>query len=260
MENIFEDEEPKTSASNQLGHLHRKLFLLVFAVALLVQGMLGVEKGVNDYYRWLAGSFKVILTVDEPATQEQLDAWQAELAQQEAVAQVRLFTPQEALAVVRHQNPQVADSLLALGQNQMPAYFELRLKEQAFYNVRALTDAWAARYEAFSVQVSHAQATLLFYAGLAAKLLRGLGILALISFLAFMFLVEAAPYPQENAWSGLAAGLLAGVLSGVILAVGLYPLGLLTDFWVYATSWHRQVAVLVFSGLLGWSFSKWQKF
>lgn len=260
MENIFEEEAPQKPRSNQIGHLHRKLFLLVFAIVLLVQGLLGVEKGISDYYCWLASSFKIILTVEEPASQEQLTAWQTELARQEAVDQVRLFTPQEALAVVRHQNPQLADSLLALGKNQMPAYFELRLKEQAFCNVRALTDNLSARYEHFSVQVSQAQATLLFYTGLAAKLLRGLSILALISFLAFMFLVEAAPYPQENAWSGLLAGALAGVLSAVLLAVVLYPLGLLTDFWVYATSWHRQVAVLVFSGLLGWTFSKWQKF
>ena len=260
MENIFEEEEPKTSRPSQMGHLHRKLFLLVFAIALLVQGLLGVEKGINDYYHWLADSFKVILTVEGSPTPEQLDGWQAELARQDEVEQVRLFTPQEALAVVRHQNPQLAESLLALGKNQMPSYFELRLKEKAFYNVRALTDDWAARYEHFSVQVSHTHATLLFYTGFAAKLLRGLEILALIGFLAFMFLVEAAPYPQENAWNGLLAGVLAGLLSAVLLAVVLYPLGLLTDFWVYVTSWHRQVAVLVFSGLLGWTFSKWQKF
>lgn len=260
MKNIFETEEKPVPHSNQIAHLHRRLCLLVFALALLLQGLLSVEKSVGDYYQWLAQSFKIILTVEVPANQEQLTSWQAELAQQPEVDQVRVFSADEALAVVRHQNPQLVDSLLALGKNQMPPYFELVPKEQSFYNVGAWTDTLAAKYENLSLHYSHQQATLLFYTGLAAKLLRGLGILVLISFLAFMFLVEAAPYPQEHALSGFVAGLVAGLVAAGLLAAVLYPMGVLVDFWNYATSWHRQVLVLVFSGLMGWTLSKWQKF
>ncbi len=260
MENIFEEKEKPTPRSNQVGHLHRKLFLLVFAVALLAQGLLGVEKGLGDYYRWVANSFKMVVTIETLPSQEQAEQWQEQLAALPGVEHVRFFSPQEALAVVRHQNPQLVDSLLLLGKNQMPAYFELTFHEHAFYNVQALADTLPTRIENAVVYYNASQARLLFYLALAVKLLRGLGILVLLSFLAFMFLVEAAPYPQPYACSGLLAGLLASLLAAGLLAGILYPLGVLADFMAYATSWHRQVGVLVFSGLLGWTLSKWQKF
>lgn len=260
MDDNFELEMKEVRTPKQIGHLHRKLFLLVFAVALLAQGWLVVEKGLSDYYRQLAESFKVILTVEGPAEPAQLEEWGQTLNQKEDITSVRLLSPEDALAVVRHKNPQLVESLLQLGKNKMPAYFELTFADSAIANIEPLVDNLDSEYEELTPHYDPSHAQLMFRVGLYAKLLRVLGALALLGFLTFMFLIEAAPYTQQRALSGLLSGLLAGVLSGGFLAAAVYPAGLLTDMLTYFTTWARQGLLIVFCGLLGWALSKWQRF
>lgn len=260
MDEHFELEMKEMRMPKQVGHLHRKVFLFVFSVALLAQGWLMIEKGLSNYYRQLADDFKVILTVDVPAEPAQLEAWGQTLRQKEAITSVRLLSPEDALAVVRHKNPQLVESLLQLGKNQMPAYFELTFKETAMGNIEPLMDHLDSEYEGLSAHYDLSHAQLLFRVGMYAKLLRGIGALALLGFLTFMFLVEAAPYAQQGALGGLLSGLSAGLLSGVLLAGVVYPVGLLADMLPYFTTWSRQGLLIVFCGLLGWALSKWQRF
>ena len=260
MDDNFELEIKQAHTPKQVGHLHRKLFVLVFCVALLAQGWLLVEKGLSSYYHQLADSFKVILTVDGPAEPAQLEEWGQTLNQKEDITSVRLLSPEDALAVVRHKNPQLVESLLQLGQNKMPAYFELTFADAAIANIGPLVDNLGSEYEDLTPHYDMAHAQLMFRAELYAKLLRGLGALILLGFLIFMFLVEAAPFPQQGAWGGVISGVLAGVLSGGLLVGALYPVGLLTDMLPYFTTWPRQILLVVFCGLLGWTLSKWQKF
>ena len=260
MDELFEPELKEVHAPKQLGHLYRKLFLLVLAIALLAQGLLLVEKGLNTYYEQLKDSFKVIFTVDGEASTEQLKEWGQTLNQKEDIATVRLFSPEDALAVVRHKNPQLVDSLLLMGKNQMPSYFEITLVPSAVRNVGPLVDNLAAEYESLTPHYNAQHARLLFYAGLYTKLLRVLGVVSLLCFLGFMFLVEAASSKYAHGLGGLFAGLLAAVVSAGLMAAVLYPAGILTDTLTLFTTWHRQVLLLVFCGLMGWTLSKWQKF
>ena len=260
MDQHVELETAKMRMSKQIGHLYRKLFLLVFCVALLAQGWLVVEKGLSTYYHQLAQDFKVILTVDGPAEPAQLEEWGKTLNQKEDITSVRLLSPEDALTVVRHKNPQLVESLLQLGKNKMPAYFELTFTEGAIANIEPLVHNLDSEYEILTAHYDIFHAQLMFRVGLYAKLLRVFGALALLGFLTFMFLVEAAPYTEQRAFSGLFSGLLAGVLSGGLLVAVLYPVGLLTDMLPYFTTWPRQILLVVFCGLLGWTLSKWQRF
>ena len=262
MDELFEETKPqkKHPRSKQVGHLYRKLFLLVFAIALVAQALLFVDKGLGDYYNTLKESFKVILTVDTPADSTVLEQWGQTLNQKQDILSVRLLSPEDALTVVRHKNPQLVDSLLLMGKNQMPAYFEITLSVPAINNIRPFVDNLDAEYEDLTPHYNEQHAQMLFYVGLAAKIVRVLGGLSLLVLLAFMFLVEAFPYEQGHAWGGLCSGILAGGLSAVVLGALIYPVGPLADVFAYFTTWHRQVLLLVVIGLLGWTFSKWQKF
>ena len=260
MDELFEPELKKESAPKHIGHLYRKLFLLVMSIALLGQGILLVDTGLRNYYQKLASSFKIILTVDGQADSTQLENWEQSLKQKEDITEVRLFSPEDALEVVRHKNPQLVDSLLLMGKNQMPAYFEIEVTSRTLGNIRPFVDNLAAQYEELTPHYNAQHAHLASYTGLYSKLLRALVVLSLLGFLAFMFLVEAAAHQHGHAWGGVAAGLLAALLSaGRVIAV-LYPAGVLGDTVQQFTTWHRQVLVLVFCGLLGWTLSKWQKF
>ena len=66
MDELFEETKPKQrTRSKQVGHLYRKLFLLVFSIALITQALLFVDKGLEDYYNTLKESFKVISCIVE---------------------------------------------------------------------------------------------------------------------------------------------------------------------------------------------------
>ncbi len=244
----------------QVGHLHRKLFLLVFGIMLLGQILLLVDKGLSTYYQLLERSFKVVLTIDSAADQAQLATWGHALTQQAHITSVHLFSPEDALAVVRHKNPQLVDSLLLMGKNQMPAFFEITLAPAAISNIRPFVDNLQVQYKGLVAHYNAEQAQQLFYVGMCNKLLRGLCAGALLAFLAFMFLVEAAPYKHPHWLSGLLSGLLAALVATGVVAVALYPIGLFKEFLtLFVVPW-RQVSLWVSGCLLGWTLSKWQRF
>ena len=249
-------------APKQVFRLHRRLFLLVFAVAVLLQSVVFVDMRLGSYYRELNDSFKVILTVSAQTPNEELEQMGESLNQKTDILSVRLFSPEDALAAVERQNPQLTDALLLMGKNKMPAYFELRLNYKAINNIRPFIDNLAAEYPGLEPHYNADHARLLFYTGLCAKLLNLAVIFAVLLFLAFMFLVEAYPSNQVRAhyFGGAVSGVLAGLASCAFFAVLVYPTGFLAAAAAQFTTPGRQLLMLAFCGLFGWTLSKWQKF
>lgn len=258
----FLEEEKAPAKPKQVGRLYRRLFLLVFAVAVLWQSVLFIDMRLQDYYRQLADSFKVIFVVNGKPTNAVLEQIGETLNQKNDVASVRLFSPADALESVRRQNPVLTESLLLMGKNKMPAYFELKLTDRAIGSVGPLVDNLASEYKTLFPRYNAQHAQLVFYSGLCAKFLRMALLFAGLLFLAFMFLVEAYPVAgaRVHHLSGAFSGVLAGLCSVAFFAVMLYPSGFLSDAVRLFTTPERQILVLVFCGLFGWTLSKWQKF
>ena len=263
MGDIFEDEKTTTHSSKQVFRLYRKLFLLIFGVALLGQSLISVDVHLGNYYRALADSFKIILTAPSTINNEQLSQLGDSLNQKKDIQTVKLFSPQDALAAVRHQNPQLVDSLLLMGEHKMPAYFEITLTPQGINNVRPFVENLAAEYEMLIPHYNLSHAQFVFYAGICSKILHIVLILAVLVFLTFMFLVEATPVAGRtnvHHFGGVVSGLLAGLLACGILAGLVYPTGILAEAVARFTSLGRELLLLAFCGLFGWTLSKWQGF
>ena len=265
MKDDFLNEQTATAPATQprqLLRLHRRLFLLVFAVAVLWQGLFFVEKRLGQYHQDMFDSFKIILTVPGRTDNAALAQIGESLNQKEDVESVQLFSPQDGLQVVRRQNPQLAESLLLMGKDKMPAYFEVKVTPQTLGNIRPFVANLAAEYTQLTPHYNAAHGELVFYTGVCLKLLRVLLAVAALSFLGFMFLVEAYPSKEtrSHVWSGALSGLLAALLSCAVVAVAVYPTGLLQQAVADFTSIERQLLIAVFCTLLGWTLSKWQKF
>lgn len=258
----FFDKETAPAKPKHIGRLYRRLFLLVFAVAVLWQSALFIDMRLDEYYRQLSDSFKVIFVVQGAPSNAALEQIGETLNQKADIAAVKLFSPDDALESVRRQNPQLTESLLLMGKNKMPAYFELKLADRAVGNVGPLVDNLASEYKTLSPRYNAQHAQLVFYTGLCARFLRLALLFAGLLFLAFMFLVEAYPAAEARAHhiSGAVSGVLAGLGSCAFFAVMLYPSGFLSDAARLFTTPERQILVLAFCGLLGWTLSKWQKF
>ncbi len=263
MEEFFEEKPGKQKNQvKHIFHLHRRLFLLVLAVAVLGQSVLFVSTRLNRYYKELENSFKIIFTVNTKSTNDALNQIGESLNQKTDITGVRLFSPQDGLEAVRKQNPQLAESLLLMGKDKMPAYFEVKVNFRALNNIRPFVDNLSSEYPLLSARYNVEHADMIFYVGLCAKLLRLSVSFSLLLFLAFMFLVEAYPSREKRSHyvGGAVSGILAALCACLFFAGLVYPTGFLAEAFAQFTNPFLQILLIAFCGLFGWTLSKWQKF
>lgn len=261
MEDFLQDKPKKAKGSAVLFRGYRRLFALVFAVAVLWQSVSFLQMQLGKYHRALARDFKVVLAVAQPLDNPALAALGESLSAKADVQTVKLFSPQDALEALKAKNARLSEALVALGREQMPAYFELKLTDRGINNIRAFAQNLAAEYPQLSVKYSQAQADMAFYSGLCLRTVNLASVLALVLFFAFMFMVEAYPVRgKAHVAGGVVSALLAGLLSLAFFALLTYPTGFLVEALKHFTSVERQLGLLAFCGLFGWTLGKWQKF
>ncbi len=261
MEDFLQEKPKRKKQSAVVFRGYRRLFVLVLAVAILWQGVSFLQKQLSEYHSKAVRSFKVILTVTQSQTNESLSALGESLSGKEDILNVKLYSPQDALAALKHKNPRLAESMVLLGHEQMPAYFELTLANRAINNARSFTQNLSAEYPQLSVKYSQTQADMAFYSGLCLRILNIACCLALVLFFVFMFMVEAYPLRgKTHVMGAVLSSVGAGILSFIVFLVLAYPTGLLVPALEHFTSVERQISLCVFCGLFGWTLGKWQKF
>ena len=107
MSDFLAEKKNPATGPKQVLRLHRRLFLLVFGVAVLLQALVFADTRLGRYYQELEQRFKVILTVDAPADNAALSQMGESLNQKEDISSVRLFSPEDALGVVKKQNARI---------------------------------------------------------------------------------------------------------------------------------------------------------
>ena len=261
MEKSLQDKPTKAPYVRVVFRGHRRLFILVFALALLGQAISLLQDKVSAYHQALVEDFKVILVVNTTADNEALTAMGESLSAKQDITSVKLFAPADGLAALQARNARLASALVTLGREPMPSYFEIKLSNRAINNIAAIAQNIAAEYPQLAIKYAPEQAQMIFISGILIRTVNMLTILALVLLLVFMFLVEAYPMRgKAHLKGGVLAALLAWGLSFVLLAGLVYPISFLTEGFVTFTSVGRQIGLAVGCGLLGWTLSKWQKF
>ena len=261
MEDFLQDKPKKRKSADVLFRGYRRLFVLVFAVAVLWQALSFVQMRLSDYHQQLTENFKILMPVVQDLDNDALAALGESLSTKKDITAVKLFSPQDALTVLRQKNARLADTLVLLGHEQMPAYFELKISDNAINNIRPFTQNLAVEYPQLSLKFSAEQADLALYSGLCLRVLNMAYVFALVLFFAFMFMVEAYPIRgKTHVFSGVISAMLAGLVSLILFLLVLYPTGFLADSLRNFTTLERQLGILAFCGLFGWTLSKWQKF
>lgn len=240
---------------------YRRVFVLVFAVAVLWQMVSFLQQQISQYHGRLVQDFKVVLPVVAPQDNEALTALGESLSTKTDIVSVKLFSPQDGLAVLQAKNPRLTQALVTLGREQMPAYFELRLNDKAINNVQSFVQNIAAEYPQLSVKYSAELASMIYYSGLCVRMINMAAVFALVLFVIFMFMVEAYPTSGKSTiLPTVGVGLVAGLLSFGLLTVVLYPVGELVEPLKQFTTAGRQGAIMGFCGLWAWTLGKWKKF
>ena len=238
------------------------VFVLAAAAGLAGETLLFAERHCSRLEAALREDFRVVLFLSSSPRSEEgrLKILEEKLRAQPEVLEVRFISADEALAVLKRNDPELAESVALVGDNPLPAAFEVRPAPEALTHLgfwldgaRRLADWSDMRYK--SAQL-HALLRLRFYAHLLRTALSAL--LCLISGLALALLATASRAPAAGrtraltAWAGLGGA--CGMAFAVLIALPLRRDELL---WAWPPL-SAQAALLAFCACLGWSLSLWR--
>lgn len=241
---------------------HRRVFLLCFAFALLLQGLVFMYLQSSKVRDLLSADFKILLSLPAKTSSERVEEIGTFLSGSYEALEVRFISSEDGLALVRGQNPQMAKDFVLLGRSPMPEHFEITLRDYAMPNLANwLQLNIKNNFPEVKIHYKPAAARAIAYSYAVVKFLNVLLALSAAVFFAFVFFVEAfyVCQPAERL-RGLAAGGAAWAGSFAAVWIMLFPLKTLAgEFWTLTTA-PVQCACAACVLIFGWTLAKWKKF
>ncbi len=236
------------------------LLALAAAAGLAGETLLLAERHCSRLEASLRDDFRVVLFLRASLEESRAKVLEEKLRAAPEVADVRFISADEALAALKRDDPELAESVALVGDNPLPAAFEVRPTPESLTHLGAWIDGarrladWSdLRYKPGQVQ---AILRLRFYAHLLRMALSTL--LCLFAGLA----LAALSGPRRSASDGPAASsalwAAAGGVAGVLFTIAVsWPLHRDELLW----AWPRplaQISLLAVCATLGWSLSLWR--
>jgi len=235
------------------------LFALAAAAGLAGETLLLAERHCSRLEAALRDDFRVVFFTRGSVEEARAKVLEEKLRAAPEVADVRFIPADEALANIKRDDPELAESVALVGDNPLPAAFEVRPAPESFTHLGAWIDAaerladWSdLRYKAGEVQ---AILRLRFYA----RLLR-MTLSTLVCLAAGVALLAVGPFsrathhgsPPSAFW---AAG--GGALGALIAVAIAWPLRRDELLWAWPDL-TSQVFLLGACAVVGWSSSLWR--
>lgn len=236
------------------------LFALAAAAGLAGETLLLAERHCSRLESAMRDDFRVVLFTRASLEEARAKVLEEKLRAAPEVADVSFISADEAMAALRRDDPELAESTALVGDNPLPSAFEVRPAPEALTHlgswideVRRLADWSDLRYKPGQVQ---AILRLRFYAYLLRVTLSTL--LCLIAALALGVVGLSAGGRSAKEKEKMALWAAAGGAAGAALALAIaWPLHRDELLW----AWPRplsQLALLAACATLGWSLSLWR--
>lgn len=222
------------------------------ALLLLRQHAVGVERA-------LAGDFRVVAFLKTELSGSRLKVLEEELRALPHVQEARYVPPDETLAALREQEPDLVESVTWLGENPLPGAFEVRLDPETLSRfpewlaaAQPLLETLDLRYKAGQVR---SIMQLQFYDHFLTLILSAVLCLAAVAVVAAVSWTRPPLRPARHVPAALAAA--AGAAAGMGAAC-LLVLPMKAHFaWWSVPAAGAQLALLGGAALLGWAMSPW---
>lgn len=236
------------------------LFALAAAAGLAGETLLLAERHCSRLESAMRDDFRVVLFARPSLEEARAKVLEEKLRAAPEVADVSFVSADEALAALKRDDPELAESTALVGDNPLPAAFEVRPAPEALTHlgswidaVRRLADWSDLRYKPGQVQ---AILRLRFYAYLLRVTLSTL--LCLIAALALGVVGLTAGGRASKEKGGMALWAAAGGAAGAALALAIsWPLHRDELLWAWPQPL-AQLALLAACATLGWSLSLWR--
>lgn len=230
------------------------LFALAAAAGLAGETLLLAERHCSRLEASLRDDFRVVLFTKPSLEEARAKVLEEKLRAAPEVADVRFISADDALAALKRDDPELAESVALVGDNPLPAAFEVRPSPESLTHLGAWLDGaqrladWSdLRYKPGQVQ---AILRLRFYAHLLRMTLSTL--VCLIAGLALGALSGPRPKAAPILWA--VAGGAAGALVAIAIA---WPLRRDELLWAWPGPL-SQACVLAACATLGWSLPLWR--
>jgi len=236
------------------------LFALAFAAGLAGEILLLAERHCTRLETSLRDDFRVVLFTRAALEESKAKVIEEKLRAAPEIADVRYISADEALAALKRDDPELAESTALVGDNPLPAAFEVRPAPESLTQLgawiesaRRLADWSDLRYKPGEVQVI---LRLRFYARLLRMALSTLVcLLAGVALVALASTVNAQAARERSRMMLIAA---AGGAAGALFALAL-ALPLRRDDLLWALPQPlSQLSLLAACAVVGWSLSLWR--
>lgn len=234
------------------------VFAFAASAAIAAQSLLLAEGQCRRLETALRDDFRVVLFLRGPLEDSKRMVLEEKLRAAPEAAEVRYVSPDESLAALRREDPELADSVALVGDNPLPGAFEVRPTPEALPRLAAWIDSAEGLADWSDVRWKTAQLQAILRARLYSHWLRltlstlfcaaaGLALWALLGSL------QDRAADRRLAW----AGALGGAAGLALSALAAWPLRRDGLLWVWPAAW-TQAAVIAACAALGWSLSLWR--
>jgi hypothetical protein len=243
-----------------MGAKSRASWVFAFAAvaALAGQTLLLVEGQCRRLETALRDDFRVVLFLRAPLDEPKRQVLEEKLRAQPEVADVLYVSPDDGLAALRREDPELVDSVAVVGENPLPGAFEVTPAPEALPRLAAWISSDKEIADWSDVRWKPAQLQAVLRARLYGHWLR----LTLSTLLcAAAALTLWALFGSLGGRAGdrrlPAAGALGGAAGLALAALVAWPLRRDGVLWAWPAAW-AQAAVVAACAALGWSLSLWR--
>jgi hypothetical protein len=234
------------------------VFAFAAAAALAGQTLLLAEGQCRRLETALRDDFRVVLFLRGPLEEPKRLVLEEKLRASPEAADVRYVPPEEALAALRRDDPELADSVALVGDNPLPGAFEVKPAAEALPRLAAWIDAAGALADWSDVRWKPAQLQAILRARLYGHWLR-LTLSTLFCAAAALALWALFGSLRARAPDRLLplAGALGGAAGMAFASLAAWPLRRDGLLWAEPAAW-TQAASVAACAALGWSLSLWR--
>jgi len=235
------------------------VFAFAASAALAGQTLLLAEGLCRGLETALREDFRVVLFLRGPLEDSKRLVLEEKLRALPEAAGVRYVSPEEGLAALKREDPELVDSVALVGENPLPGAFEVSPAPEALSRLTAWIDSAEGLADWSDVRWKPAQLRAILRARLYGHWLRlTLSTLfcsaaALALWALFGSLRAGHSRDRRLAW----AGALGGAAGLALAALVAWPLRRDDLLWAWPAPW-TQAAVVAACAALGWSLSLWR--
>ncbi|HEX4048938.1 MAG TPA: permease-like cell division protein FtsX [Elusimicrobiota bacterium] len=234
------------------------MFAFAAAAALAGQTLLLVEGQCRRLETALSDDFRVVFFLRGPMDDSKRLVLEEKLRAEPEAADVRYVSPEEGLAALRREDPELVDSVALVGENPLPGAFEVRPAPEALPGLAAWIGTAEGLADWSDVRWKPAQLQAILRARLYGHWLRLTlsTLLCAAAALALWALLGSLDGKTRDRRLPL-AGALGGAAGLALAAAAAWPLRRDGLLWAWPAAW-TQAAVVAACAALGWSLSLWR--